>query len=508
MSQNNKILIFDTTLRDGEQSAGIGLTKSEKIEIAHQLKDLNVDIIEAEFPASSPGDFESVKEISKEIKGPKIAALARCVPSDVDAAWEAIKNAENPRIHVFVNSSDIQIINQLKKNREEVLDMAVYCVEQAKKYCDDVEFSPMDASRTDMNFLYQLIEATIKAGATTINIPDTVGYTMPWEFKQRIEDIINNVPGMNDVITSVHCHNDLGLSVANSLAAITAGARQIEGCINGLGERAGNAALEEVIMAINTREDLLNVSTDINTKQIYKTSRLVSDITGFPVQPNKAIVGANAFRHASGIHQDGVIKSRSTFEIMDPESIGLTGNSLVLSKLSGRAGLKSRLEDLGYNLNKEELDKTFEDFKNLADKKKEVTNQDLEILMSDQKRSERSENNYELLSVNIESGSDKQPKANVKLKNNSNNKIEEATSSGTGPVDAIYKAIDKLIDIKVNLNEWRIEAVTEGIDAIGDAIVRLEKNDSIVIGRGSDTDVLVSSAKAYIDGLNKLANNK
>ena len=508
MSQNNKILIFDTTLRDGEQSAGIGLTKSEKLEIAHQLKDLNVDIIEAGFPASSPGDFESVKEISKEIKGPKIAALARCVPSDVDAAWEAIKNAENPRIHVFVNSSDIQIINQLKKNREEVLDMAVYCVEQAKKYCDDVEFSPMDASRTDMNFLYQLIEATIKAGATTINIPDTVGYTMPWEFKQRIEDIINNVPGMNDVITSVHCHNDLGLSVANSLAAITAGARQIEGCINGLGERAGNAALEEVIMAINTREDLLNVSTDINTKQIYKTSRLVSDITGFPVQPNKAIVGANAFRHASGIHQDGVIKSRSTFEIMDPESIGLTGNSLVLSKLSGRAGLKSRLEDLGYNLNKEELDKTFEDFKNLADKKKEVTNQDLEILMSDQKRSERSENNYELLSVNIESGSDKQPKANVKLKNNSNNKIEEATSSGTGPVDAIYKAIDKLIDIKVNLNEWRIEAVTEGIDAIGDAIVRLEKNDSIVIGRGSDTDVLVSSAKAYIDGLNKLANNK
>ena len=505
---NNKILIFDTTLRDGEQSAGIGLTKSEKLEIAHQLKELNVDIIEAGFPASSPGDFESVIEISKEIKGPTIAALARCVPSDVDAAWEAIKNAENPRIHVFVNSSDIQIINQLKKNREEVLDMAVYCVEQAKKYCSDVEFSPMDASRTDMDFLYQLIEATVKAGATTINIPDTVGYTMPWEFKQRIEDIINNVPGMNDVITSVHCHNDLGLSVANSLAAITAGARQIEGCINGLGERAGNAALEEVIMAINTREDLLDVTTDINTKQIYKTSRLVSDITGFPVQPNKAIVGANAFRHASGIHQDGVIKSKSTFEIMDPESIGLTGNSLVLSKLSGRAGLKSRLEDLGYILSKEELDKTFEDFKNLADKKKEVTNQDLEILMSDQKRSERSDNNYELISVNIESGSEKQPKANIKIKNNSNNKIEEATSSGTGPVDAIYKAIDKLIDIKVTLNEWRIEAVTEGIDAIGDAIVRLEKNNSIVIGRGSDTDVLVSSAKAYIDGLNKLTNNK
>ena len=507
MSENEKILIFDTTLRDGEQSAGIGLTKSEKIEIAHQLKALNVDIIEAGFPASSPGDFESVEQIAKEIKGPTIAALARCVPSDIEAAWGAIKNAESPRIHVFVNSSDIQIINQLKKNREDVLNMAVYCVEQAKKYCDDVEFSPMDASRTDMDFLYQIIEATVKAGATTINIPDTVGYTMPWEFKKRIEDVINNVPNMDKVITSVHCHNDLGLAVSNSLAAITAGARQIEGCINGLGERAGNAALEEVIMAIDTRKDLLNVSTGINTKQIYKTSRLVSDITGFPVQPNKAIVGANAFRHASGIHQDGVLKAKSTFEIMDPESIGLSGNSLVLSKLSGRAGLKSRLEDLGYELTKEELDKTFEEFKKLADKKKEVINQDLEILMSDQKRSERSENKYELISVEIESGSEKQPTANIKIKNNSSNKIESSTSSGTGPVDAIYKAIDKLIDIKVTLNEWRIEAVTEGIDAIGDAIVRLESDDSNVIGRGSDTDILVSSAKAYIDGLNKLIIN-
>ena len=507
MSENEKILIFDTTLRDGEQSAGIGLTKSEKIEIAHQLKALNVDIIEAGFPASSQGDFESVAQIAKEIKGPTIAALARCVPSDIDAAWGAIKNAESPRIHVFVNSSDIQIINQLNKNREDVLNMAVHCVEQAKKYCDDIEFSPMDASRTDMDFLYQLIEATVKAGATTINIPDTVGYTMPWEFKKRIEDVINNVPNMDKVITSVHCHNDLGLAVSNSLAAITAGARQIEGCINGLGERAGNAALEEVIMAINTREDLLNVSTDINTKQIYKTSRLVSDITGFTVQPNKAIVGANAFRHASGIHQDGVLKAKSTFEIMDPESIGLSGNALVLSKLSGRAGLKSRLEDLGYELTKEELDKTFEEFKKLADKKKEVINQDLEILMSDQKRSERSENKYELISVEIESGSGKQPTAKIKIKNNSNNKIESSTSSGTGPVDAIYKAIDKLIDIKVTLNEWRIEAVTEGIDAIGDAIVRLESDDSNVIGRGSDTDILVSSAKAYIDGLNKLITN-
>ena len=506
MANDNKILIFDTTLRDGEQSAGIGLTKFEKLEIATQLNKLNVDIIEAGFPASSPGDFESVTLISEKIKEPVIAALARCVPSDVEAAWNAIKNAENPRIHVFINSSDIQIINQLKKDREEVLNMAVFCVEKAKKYCDDVEFSPMDASRTDMNFLYQLIEATVKAGATTINIPDTVGYTMPWEFKNQIENIIHNVPGMDKIVTSVHCHNDLGLSVANSLAAITAGARQIEGCINGLGERARNAALEEVIMAIETRKDLLKVETDINTKEIYKTSRLVSDITGFPVQPNKAIVGANAFRHASGIHQDGVIKSKSTFEIMDPKSIGLTGNTLVLSKLSGRAGLKSRLEDLGYNLSSEEINKTFEEFKILADKKREVTNQDLESLMSNQKRSERSAGQFELVSIDIESGSNKNPTVKIDIKNTQNNKIKRSTSTGTGPVDAIYKAINKQIDLKVILNEWRIEAVTEGIDAIGDAIVKLEHEGSLVVGRGSDTDILVASAKAYIDGLNKLSN--
>tara|TARA_B100000959_G_C14997409_1_gene630947 strand:+ start:1924 stop:3447 length:1524 start_codon:yes stop_codon:yes gene_type:complete len=506
MANDNKILIFDTTLRDGEQSAGIGLTKFEKLEIATQLNKLNVDIIEAGFPASSPGDFESVSMISEQIKGPVIAALARCIPSDVEAAWKAIKNAESPRIHVFINSSDIQILNQLKKDREEVLNMAVYCVEKAKQYCDDIEFSPMDASRTDMNFLYQLIEATVKAGATTINIPDTVGYTMPWEFENRIENIIHNVPGMDKIVTSVHCHNDLGLAVSNSLAAITAGARQIEGCINGLGERAGNAALEEVIMAIETRKDLLNVKTDINTKEIYKTSRLVSDITGFPVQPNKAIVGANAFRHASGIHQDGVIKSKSTFEIMDPESIGLTGNTLVLSKLSGRAGLKSRLEDLGYNLSPDELNKTFEEFKILADKKREVTNQDLESLMSNQKRSERSDGQFELVSIDIKSGSNKNPSAKIEIKNTQNNKIKSSTSTGTGPVDAIYKAINKQIDLKVVLNEWRIEAVTEGIDAIGDAIVKLEHEGSLVIGRGSDTDILVASAKAYIDGLNKLSN--
>ncbi len=506
MANDNKILIFDTTLRDGEQSAGIGLTKFEKLEIATQLNKLNVDIIEAGFPASSPGDFESVSMISEQIKGPVIAALARCIPSDVEAAWKAIKNAESPRIHVFINSSDIQILNQLKKDREEVLNMAVYCVEKAKQYCDDIEFSPMDASRTDMNFLYQLIEATVKAGATTINIPDTVGYTLPWEFENRIENIIHNVPGMDKIVTSVHCHNDLGLAVSNSLAAITAGARQIEGCINGLGERAGNAALEEVIMAIETRKDLLNVKTDINTKEIYKTSRLVSDITGFPVQPNKAIVGANAFRHASGIHQDGVIKSKSTFEIMDPESIGLTGNTLVLSKLSGRAGLKSRLEDLGYNLSPDELNKTFEEFKILADKKREVTNQDLESLMSNQKRSERSDGQFELVSIDIKSGSNKNPSAKIEIKNTQNNKIKSSTSTGTGPVDAIYKAINKQIDLKVVLNEWRIEAVTEGIDAIGDAIVKLEHEGSLVIGRGSDTDILVASAKAYIDGLNKLSN--
>ena len=368
MSDDN-VIIFDTTLRDGEQSAGIGLTTQEKLVIARQLDRLGVDVIEAGFAASSPGDFEAVQAIAREVRRPVIASLARCVLSDVDAAWNAIKDAERPRIHVFISSSDVQIMNQLRKNPEEVMDMAIASVERAKSHCDDVEFSPMDATRTDIEYLYKMLEGAIAAGATTINIPDTVGYVMPWEFRERIRLIKENVPNIDKVTLSVHCHNDLGQAVGNSLAAVAEGARQVEGCINGLGERAGNAALEEVIMALETRKDLYGVSTNVNTRQIYRTSRLVSDITGFAVQPNKAIVGANAFRHASGIHQDGVLKDRTTFEIMDPQSIGWPSNELVLGKLSGRAGLRSRLDDLGYHLDQENLNEAFELFKNLADRK-------------------------------------------------------------------------------------------------------------------------------------------
>ena len=378
---NNKVLIFETTLRDGEQSAGIGLTGEEKLVVAKQLERLGVDVIEAGFAASSPGDHESITTITNEVKTPIIASLARCVESDIDIAWDALKKAERPRIHTFISSSDVHLMDILNKDPEQVLTMAVKSVEKAKKYCDDVEFSPMDATRTDLEYLYRLIEATIKAGATTINVPDTVGYTIPSEFRQRIELIKNNVPNIDKAILSVHCHNDLGNAAANSIAAVEAGARQVEGCINGLGERAGNASLEEVIMTIHTREDVFGLTTNVDTTQIYPTSRLVSDITGFVVQPNKAIVGANAFRHASGIHQEGIIKQRTTFEIMDPQTVGWSSNSLVLGKLSGRAGLKSRLEQLGYNPDDTELNQIFNAFKELADAKREVTDADLISLM-------------------------------------------------------------------------------------------------------------------------------
>jgi 2-isopropylmalate synthase len=500
---DDRVVIFDTTLRDGEQSAGIGLTTQEKLEIAKQLERLGVDVIEAGFAASSPGDFEAVSEISAQVRGPKIASLARCVPDDVDSAWEAIKGAERPRIHVFISSSDVQIMHQLRSNPEEVLETAVACVEQAKRYCDDVEFSPMDATRTDIEYLYRLLEATIEAGANTVNIPDTVGYAMPWEFGQRITDIRRNVPNIDRAVVSVHCHNDLGLSVASSLAAVEAGARQVEGCINGLGERAGNAALEEVIMSIETRRDILGVSTGIDTRQIYRTSRLVSDVTGFPVQPNKAIVGANAFRHASGIHQDGVLKERTTFEIMDPQSVGWPSSTLVLGKLSGRAGLRARLEDLGYKLNRDELNSAFEAFKNLADRKREVSNADLEALMSSQRRTSDVPAIYKLEHVQVSTGNHEVPTATVTLTSPEGDAVTDA-ATGTGPVDAVYKAINRVIQVPNELIEYRVDAVTEGIDAIGDVTIRIRKDGQVYVGRGSDTDILVASARAYMNALNRL----
>ena len=502
MTTTEKVLIFDTTLRDGEQSAGIGLTLDEKMEIAKQLERLGVDIIEAGFAASSPGDFEAVSAIAKELRGPEIASLARCVPGDIDAAWEAIKDAEQPRIHTFISSSDSHLMDLLRKNPEEVLDQAIASVERARNLCDNVEFSPMDATRTDIDYLYRMVEAAITAGATTVNIPDTVGYALPSEFAERIRLIKENVPNIDKAVISVHCHNDLGNAAPNSIAAIMEGARQIEGCINGLGERAGNASLEEVIMTIATRGGALGVSTNVDTRQIYRTSRLVSDITGFPVQPNKAIVGANAFRHASGIHQDGVIKARTTFEIMDPETVGWPSTSLVLGKLSGRAGLRSRLEELGFILDKEQIDEAFQAFKELADRKREVTDADLMSLMSSQRRQEDVVQVYKMERVQVISGNNEIPTATVKLVTPGGETVTDA-ATGTGPVDAVDQAINRIVGVPNTLPEYRVDAVTEGIDALGDVTIRIRQNGNIFVGRGSDTDIIVASAKAYMNALNR-----
>ena len=412
---NDKVRFLDTTLRDGEQSAGIGMTVDEKIEIAKQLERLNVDIIEAGFAASSPGDFQAVSTIAKEVRSPVICSLARAHPNDVDQAWAAIKGAESPRIHVFLSSSDIHVLHQLRKNREEVMEMAVNMVSRAAGYCSDVEFSPMDATRTNPEYLFQMLEAVIRAGATTVNIADTVGYAIPSDFGRLLREVQEKVAGIEKVTLSVHCHNDLGLAVSNSLAAVEAGARQVEGCINGIGERAGNASLEEIIMGLDTRKDLFNVDINVDTTQLYPTSRLVSRITGMSVQANKAVVGENAFRHASGIHQDGVLKDRSTYEVMQPERVGVPGNSLVLGKLSGRAGLQARLEALGFSLSRDEISAVFESFKELADKKREVTDRDLEILMDEEKRVSTEAVSYALEQIQFSGGDHDIPTATVRL---------------------------------------------------------------------------------------------
>ncbi len=497
----DKVIIFDTTLRDGEQAAGAAMTLDEKLEIARQLERLRVDVIEAGFAASSPGDFLAVQTIAREVRTPTICSLSRCVPEDVDRAAEALKGAAQPRIHVFLSSSDIHIMHQLRKNREEVMEMAVAAVERAKSYYDDVEFSPMDATRTEPEYLYTLLEAAINAGATTVNIPDTVGYTIPEEFSRLLVGIRQNVPNIDRAVMSVHCHNDLGLSVANSLAAVQVGARQVEGCINGIGERAGNASIEEVIMGLATRRDFFGISIGVDTTQLYRTSRLVSDITGFSVQANKAVVGQNAFRHASGIHQDGVLKERTTYEIMDPRSIGVPDSSLVLGKLSGRAGLRSRLEELGYHLTREELNITFEDFKNLADKKREVTDLDLEALMSDRRRSEVEL--WKLDHVQVSCGDHQIATATVRVIDQEGRAVTDA-GTGTGPVDAVCAAIDRILQVPNTLQEFSIGAITEGTDAIGDVVIRVERDGKVYTGRGSSTDIIVASAKAYLNALNKL----
>ena len=499
----DKVIIFDTTLRDGEQSAGAGLTVEEKLRIAHQLNKLGVDVIEAGFAGSSPGDFEAVRRIANEVKGPVITSLARAVDSDIDAAGKALEGVENARIHTFLSSSDVHLMHQMRKDRESIMDMAVHAVERAKNYVDDVEFSPMDASRTEPEYLYTMLEAVIRAGATTVNIPDTVGYSTPEEFGALIRGIKENVPNIDGVVISVHCHNDLGMASANSLAAVENGARQVEGCVNGLGERAGNAALEEVIMAVETRPDHYGVTTSINCEEIGNSSRMVSSIFGFPVQANKAVVGQNAFRHSSGIHQDAFLKERTTFEIIEPDTVGWRGQALVLGKLSGRAGLRSRLHELGYDLSDEELASVFVSFKDLADTKREVTDMDLEALMSEQHRMVDTDRTYKVIAVHVVCGNDTVPQAKVTL-DCPDGQSRTVESKGTGPVDAVCKAIDQVVDLNIDLTEFAVSAVTEGIDSLGEVTIRVAKDGSVYSGRGSDSDIVVASAKAYVNAINRL----
>ncbi len=494
------IKIFDTTLRDGEQSPGASMNLAEKIRIAEQLEKLNVDIIEAGFPISSEGDFEAVKAIAKKIKKVEVAALARTNPKDIDRAWEAVKEAKSPRLHVFVSTSDIHLKYQLKKSREEIIRIATRSVERAKRYTPNIEFSAMDATRSDIEFLVAVCEAAIRAGATTINIPDTVGYAIPSEFGSLINTLMKRIRGIEKVTLSVHCHNDLGLAVANSIAAIQNGARQVECTINGIGERAGNASLEEIVMAIRTRRDLLNFQTRVIPQHLYTTSRLVSKITGMLVQPNKAIVGANAFAHHSGIHQDGVLKEKLTYEIMTPETVGIPKSSLVLGKLSGRHAFRERLKELGYNLSENEFEIAFRRFKSLADKKREIYDEDIESIVIEEVL--RVPHRFKLIYLNVVSGNMTVPTATVQME--VDGKIIQEAGFGDGPVDATFKTIKKITKTKSKLLQFAINAITSGTEAQGEVTVRLEEKGYTVIGQGADTDVIVASAKAYINALNKM----
>ncbi|MGB9935468.1 2-isopropylmalate synthase [Thermodesulfovibrio yellowstonii] len=496
-----RIKIFDTTLRDGEQSPGASMNVDEKIQVAKQLKKLGVDIIEAGFPIASPGDFEAVNRISKEVKGIVVAGLCRARDEDIERVAEALKPAEQKRIHTFIATSDIHLKYKLRMDRDQVIQAAVKAVKKAKQYTDDVEFSAEDATRSDWDYLCKVTEEVIKAGATTVNIPDTVGYTIPQEYGELIEYLMNKVPNIDKATISVHCHNDLGLAVANSLTAILKGAGQVECTINGIGERAGNAALEEIVMALKVRNDFFKADTGIVTQEIYRTSRLISKITGMVVQANKAIVGANAFAHEAGIHQDGVLKERTTYEIMRPEDIGIPSSKIVLGKHSGRHAFKKRLEELGFSLTEEEINRAFERFKKLADQKKYIFNEDIEALVSDEVL--RIAEVYQLIDLEVASGTKKKPTATVKMKINGDEK--EITVSGDGPVDSVYRAITELTGSKAELNKFEIKAITGGTDALGEVTVILEEGGHTVRGHGSDTDIIVASAKAYINALNKLA---
>lgn len=496
------VIIFDTTLRDGEQAAGINLNIAEKLQIAHQLARLKVDVIEAGFPAASEGDFEAVKRIAQEVKGPIIAGLARARKEDIKAAYEAVKYSDRPRIHTFIATSDIHMQYKLKMTREEVLKAVKEAVTYAKSLVDDVEFSAEDASRSELDFLVQVFKLALDCGATTLNIPDTVGYAYPGEFGEFVRAIIDKVDGGKVAIWSVHCHNDLGLAVANSLAGIKAGARQVECTINGLGERAGNAALEEIVMALRTRKDIFGLDTKIDTQKLYETSRLVSRLTGVIVPPNKAIVGANAFSHESGIHQHGVLCNRATYEIMRPEDVGFPGTRLYLGKHSGRHAFKKRLEEMGFNLSEEAFEKAFKLFKELCDRKEIVTDSDIEAFIADEIIGVSPSKRFELKSFSLTIDNGGKATATVTLIENGIEKTDAAV--GNGPVDASYKAIRRIVGVDPVLKSYRIEATSERSDALGEAVITLQLDSFTVVGRGTSTDIIEASIKAYINALNRL----
>lgn len=498
----DKLIIFDTTLRDGEQSPGASMTREEKVRIAKQLERMRVDVIEAGFPAASNGDFESVKAVANAIKDSTVCGLARAIENDIKRAGEALKGAKSSRIHTFIATSPLHMEKKLRMTPDQVVEQAVKAVKWARQYTDNVEFSPEDAGRSDVDFLCRVLDAVIKAGATTLNIPDTVGYNLPHQFGSLIHQLIERVPNSDKVIFSVHCHNDLGLAVANSLSAVLNGARQVECTVNGLGERAGNASLEEIVMAVKTRRDIFSCDTRIDTTQIVPSSKLVSTITGYPVQPNKAVVGANAFAHESGIHQDGVLKHRETYEIMRAEDVGWTANKLSLGKLSGRNAFRSRLQELDIVLeNEAALDAAFVRFKELADRKREIFDEDLQALVSDVEIAMVSEH-YRLLSMRAHSETGILPMAKVRLIVGGNE--VEAEMQGGGPVDAAFKAIEQIVQSGTELQLYSVNNITSGTDAQGEVTVRLSKGGRIVNGQGADTDIVVASAKAYLNALNKL----
>ena len=494
------IRIFDTTLRDGEQSPGASMNVDEKITLARQLARLGVDIIEAGFAVASPGDFEAIQRIGQEVEGPAICSLARAKEADIRRAWEALKDIPRRRLHTFHSTSDIHLKHQYRIDQAEALKRSVEMVKLAKSLIDDVEFSAMDATRTDPGYLCEVLEAVIEAGAGTVNVPDTVGYTTPEEFGRLIRTVRERVRNIDRAVISVHCHNDLGLAVANSLAAIVNGAGQIECTVNGIGERAGNCSMEEIVMALKTRRDYFQADTKVTTEEIMRTSRLVTKITGIPVQPNKAIVGANAFAHESGIHQDGLLKERTTYEIMRPESVGLTKTHLVLGKHSGRHAFRDRLQGMGFDLTEEDLNKAFERFKRLADQKKEVFDEDIEAIVSDEVQ--QIAEVYVLKGVRAESGTDTRPTADVEMV--VHGRTVKQVGYGDGPVDAVYRTIAEVTGTKSKLDAYLVKGITGGTDALGEVTVKVEEEGKKVAGHGADTDIIVASAKAYVNALNKL----